>query len=144
MLKLGIAACLLILAVAGYLAYRNSRLISDMKHESYIAAPPVYTVYMTGEFTEEDLRTLAPIGYMEYRETGAVRKAALCRVLEEAGGDLKLQEAGEMLIRHIRKAREKGAFIAYRTVLEALENEAERAMAERLAQAAENLSESRV
>lgn len=143
MLKVGIAVCILIFAAAGVLAYRNSRLISEMKRETYIATPSIYTVYMTGEFTGEDLKTLTPLGYMEYREAGGITKAALCRVLEENGGDLKLQEAGDMLIRHIQKAREKGTFIVYRTFPEALEDEAERNMAERLAEAAEGLAASK-
>lgn len=137
MLEVGIAVCLIILAAAGYLAYRNSRLIAEMKQDSYIPPPSSeYTVYMTTEFSEEDLKSLVPLGFMEYRDGDGVKKACLCRVRNESEGDLKLEEAGRMLLRHIRQAREKGTFLSYRSEAEALSSEAEREMADRLVEAA--------
>ncbi|KKO54455.1 hypothetical protein [Paenibacillus sp. DMB20] len=137
MLEVGIAVCLIMLGAAGYLAYRNSRLIAEMKQDSYIPPPSSeYTVYMTTEFSEEDLKTLVPLGFMEYRDADGVKKAGLCRIRHDSEGDLKLEEAGMMLLRHIRQAREKGTFISYRSETEALTSDAERKMADRLAEAA--------
>ncbi|MGM1045357.1 hypothetical protein SAMN05661091_1941 [Paenibacillus uliginis N3/975] len=137
MLKVGIAVCLLLLAVAGYLAFRNSKLIAEKKQAAYISVPSSeYTLYMTRELTEEDRRTMVPLGIMEYRDLNGIMKAVLCRVTHESSGDLKLEEAGTIMMRHMIQAHQRGTFIGYRSEVEALQSEDEIRMADRLSEAA--------
>ncbi|MFC7679725.1 hypothetical protein [Paenibacillus sp. GCM10028914] len=135
MLEVGIVACLIILTVAGYLAFRNSKLIAEKKQLSHISLPPAeYTLYMAKEFTEEDRRIMVPLGMMEFRDLNGIKIVALCRVIDNNRGDLKLEEAGAILMKHIRQARQKGTFISYRSVQDALQDPTEIQMAERIAE----------
>lgn len=137
MLKVGIAVSLLILVVAGYLAFRNSKMIAEKKQAAYISVPTsVYTLYMTKEFTKEDRKSMVPLGIMEYRELNEMKEAVLCRVIDERSGDLRLEEAGAILMRHIMQAHQRGTFIGYRSEMDALQNEEEIRMADRLSEAA--------
>lgn len=137
MLKIGIIACLIILAVAGYLAFRNSKLIAEKNQRAHMSMPSAeYTLYMTRDFTEDDRRTMCPLGTMEYRHLNGIMKAVLCRVTDEDRGDLKLEEAGTILMKHIRQAHQKGTFISYRSEQETLQDPAEIRMAERIAEVA--------
>lgn len=137
MLQVGIALCLLMLAAAGVLAYRNSKLIAEKKQAAYISVPSAeYTLYMTKEFTEEDRRTMVPLGVMDYRDSNGMKKVVLCRVMDESRGDLKLERAGTIMIKHIRQAHLRGTFISYRSETDALKGQAEIQMADRIADAA--------
>lgn len=137
MLEFGIAVCLLMLIVAGYLAFRNSKLIAEKKQGAYISVPPAeYTLYMTKEFTEEDRRTMVPLGFLEYHDQTGMMRVVLCRVICEARGDLKLEEAGTILIKHIRQSHQKGTFRSYHLEHSSLQGQAEIQMADRIAKAA--------
>ncbi|WP_054956426.1 hypothetical protein [Paenibacillus dakarensis] len=137
MLKFGIAVSLLIFAAAGYLAFRNSRLIAEKKQGAYMNAPAAeYTVYMTKDFTEEDQMAMTPLYMMEAHDQDGRVNVMLCRLKGGARGDLKLTEAGNILIHHIRQAHQKGSFISYRMNKEAWESQEELQMAERIAEAA--------
>ncbi|GAB6926054.1 hypothetical protein JCM10914A_00370 [Paenibacillus sp. JCM 10914] len=132
MLNFAIAACVILFAVAGYIAFMNSRLIAEQKKEAYIP-PPIseYTVYMTPHFSEDDKRALVPIGVMEYRDADAIMKIYLCRVLNESE-DLKLEDAGRVFLQHLTAARDSERLMFYRTVEEALQGPDEKALTDRL------------
>ncbi|AWP26833.1 hypothetical protein ACXFAU_19275 [Paenibacillus glucanolyticus] len=132
MLNIAIAACVLLFAAAGYIAFMNSRIIADKKREAYIPPPPSeYTVYMTPQFSEEDKRSLAPIGVMEFRDAQGMMKVYLCRVKNEKD-DLQLEQAGNVFLHHLTKARDTGALMFYRTVEEALQGPEEKSLTDRI------------
>lgn len=136
MMNFAIAVGVLLFAAAGYLAYRNSRLIS-MQQESgqKYALPAWYTVCMGSELPgaeEDDI----PLWAMEYETADGVYKAGLCRVPGDTAGDLKLEQAEQMLSAHVRTARAGGTYLSHRTFEDRLQDEQERNMAKRLSQAA--------
>ena len=132
MMNIAIAAAVILFAAAGYLAFMNSRLIADKKREAYIPPPASeYTVYKTAQFTREDERTLTPIGVMEYEDPQGPMKVYLCRVRHKAE-DLKLEEAGDVFLSHLKAARDRGTLRFYRTVEEALQGQDEIRLTERL------------
>lgn len=139
MLGFGIVVCVLMLGISGYLAYRNSKLIAEKKQGAYISVPPAeYTVYMTKVFTEEDRRTMVPLGSLEYHDLNGMMRVVLCRVTDEDRGDLKLEEAGSILINHVRQSFHKGTFRSYHTEEGYLQGQAEIQMADRIAQVVGN------
>lgn len=136
MLNIALAACILLFAAAGYIAFMNSKLIADKKKEAYIPPPASeYTVYMTPQFTEEDKRSMSPIGVMEFRDPQGMMKVYLCRV-RNASEDLKLEQAGNVFLHHLTKARDTGTLMFYRTVEEALQGPEEKSLTDRLSAAA--------
>lgn len=136
MLNIAIAVCVILFAAAGYIAFMNSRIIADKKQEAYIPPPASeYTVYMTPQFSEEDKRSLIPIGVMEFRDPQGMMKVYLCRVKNEAD-DLKLEQAGSVFLHHLTKARDTGTLMFYRTVEEALQGPEEKSLTDRISAAA--------
>lgn len=136
MFNIAIAASILLFAAAGYIAFMNSKLIADKKREAYIPPPASeYTVYMTLQFTEEDKRSMSPIGVMEFRDPQGMMKVYLCRVKNESE-DLKLEQAGNVFLHHLTKARDTGTLMFYRTVEEALQGAEEKSLTDRLSAAA--------
>ncbi|KOR90067.1 hypothetical protein [Paenibacillus solani] len=136
MLNIAIAVSVILFVAAGYIAFMNSRIIANQKREAYIPLPASeYTVYMTPQFSEEDKRSLIPIGVMEFRDRQEPMKVYLCRV-KNASEDLKLEQAGNVFLLHLKKARDNGTLMFYRTVEEALLGPEERSLTDRLSAAA--------
>ncbi|KOP67575.1 hypothetical protein AMS62_21745 [Bacillus sp. FJAT-18019] len=136
MLNIAIAVSVILFAAAGYIAFMNSRIIANQKREAYIPLPASeYTVYMTPQFSEEDKRSLIPIGVMEFRDRQGLMKVYLCRV-KNASEDLKLEQAGNVFLVHLKQARDNGTLMFYRTVEEALLGPEERSLTDRLSAAA--------
>ena len=61
---------------------------------------------------------MIPIGVMEFRDPQGMMKVYLCRV-RNASEDLKLEQAGNVFLHHLTKARDTGDLMFYRTVDEA-------------------------
>ncbi|MGG3279782.1 hypothetical protein [Paenibacillus solani] len=136
MLNIAIAVSVILFAAAGYIAFMNSRIIANQKREAYIPLPASeYTVYMTPQFSEEDKRSLIPIGVMEFQDRQEPMRVYLCRV-KNASEDLKLEQAGNVFLLHLKKARDNGTLVFYRTVEEALQGPEERSLTDRLSAAA--------
>lgn len=136
MLYIAITIIVILFVAAGYIAFMNSRIIANKKRETHIPLPASeYTVYMTPHFSEEDQRSLIPIGVMEFRNRQEMMKVYLCRV-KNASGDLKLEQAGEVFLLHLKKARDDGTLVFYQTVEEALIGPEEKAVTDGLSAAA--------
>ena len=139
MLNIALAACILLFAAAGYIAFMNSKLIADKNGSIHSSACfGIYRLY-DASVHGGGQRSMIPIGVMEFRDPQGMMKVYLCRV-RNASEDLKLEQAGNVFLHHLTKARDTGSLMFYRTVDEALQGPEEKSLTDRLsaAQKAEN------
>lgn len=87
----------LILAAAGFLAWRNSRIIAEQKNNP---APKLlvssYTMQVTNHFDEQENKALTPLFQVAYQDKQGMMHAYLCRVNGDRG-ELKLPIAADIM-----------------------------------------------
>ena len=110
MLYAGIAACLILLAVSGWLAYRNSIIIAEKKQEPETPKKPSEYTLLKGNNIPPEEKSLVPLTRLTYREGGTETAVTLCR-LDEAEGDLRLEEAEKLFAGHLRQAIQDGTYV---------------------------------
>lgn len=126
-----------VLSVAGFLAYQNSKLVSNQKKSGTLSRNPalMYSIFdQSCAATLEDPDVIPLMQYTVFVESGGqvlVKKPLaiinLCRV--SAGrGDLVLADVEHSVLEHIKLISSSDAFIEHKAYLHRAANHAEKEM----------------
>ncbi|NMO96500.1 hypothetical protein HII30_12030 [Paenibacillus lemnae] len=137
MLGVGIFLCLVMFTAAGYLTYRNSKLIAERQKEDFVPLPSTeYTVFIGKQKPDPELDGMLPLWVMSWESSDSITLAGLCRVTDGDQGDLRLEEAERVLSSHINKALQSGTYLSCEICNPSKLHEYEHSMAVRLSTAA--------
>ncbi|WP_160497114.1 hypothetical protein [Paenibacillus dendrobii] len=124
----------LILAAAGILAWRNSRIIAEQrKTKGAIPAVSSYTVQVTRQSETETSVNVTPLIEAAYQELQGTVRVSLCR-MNGTMSELKLEHAVQIMEHTCSEYADQGSVIEVLTYSEAVRNEEEGKALDRLGQ----------
>ncbi|MGG3741206.1 hypothetical protein [Paenibacillus chibensis] len=132
---IGYVLGVLILAAAGWLAWRNSRIIADQrKAKGAIPAVSSYTVQVTRQSDGNESARMTPLLEAVYQEPQGSVRVSLCRV-NGTISELKLDHAVQIMEHTCSEFSLKGEAVNIAPFRESVRNEEEDAALSRLEQA---------
>lgn len=125
---------IILLVAAGVLARKNSRIIAEKRGLSSSETSSIqYTVHLTDHWTDREQLELLPLFHVSYKDGEQELHAYLCRVTGTRG-ELRLQEAKNVMIHKIRHAVKKNLLTSSTSKYEAVINDEEKNMISELDQ----------
>ena len=125
MIYVAFVVAIIMLGAASVLAWKNSQIIAEKRTSNGPAVTSLqYTVHMTSQWQEKDAQTLVALFHTSYMVGEQRMHAYLCRVMG-IRGELKLNEAENVLLHNIRNAKQKGKLLSGVAIHESVIHEEE-------------------
>ncbi|AJS59325.1 hypothetical protein [Paenibacillus sp. IHBB 10380] len=135
MIYVALVVGIILLVAAGMLARKNSQIIAEKRGliSTETSSSIQYTVHLTDQWTDREQSQLLPLFHVSYRDGEEELHAYLCRVTGTRG-ELKLQEAKNVMIHKIRHAVQKNLLSSSASKHESAINDDEKNMITELEQ----------
>ncbi|MGF7045549.1 hypothetical protein J2T13_000009 [Paenibacillus sp. DS2015] len=134
MIYVALVVGIILLVAAGVLARKNSQIIAEKRGLSEAEVSSIqYIVHLTDRWTEREQLALLPLFHISYKDGEQELHAYLCRVIGTKG-ELRLQEAKNVMIHKIRHAVQKDLLTSSASKYELAINDEEKSMITELLQ----------